>query len=409
MVSLVFVHGTGVRQPAYDLTLAKIKQEIKKIEPEFPSLHSNWQVVPCCWGDKEGTRLNAGGATVPTYSATQRDMDASENPMEGETVMWAALYIDPLCELRLLNALNLRHEDQITGEEGAGERTRRTLQSLIPAGEMQARLIDAGLEDQFMRARLEIIRSRAFLGAARRAEAAPAEFVATTARAIVAHAILLWETDNGCPALIDGTQRDALVEDVILCLSEGTQERGSGVSWLLQKTGLMASMASTWYIRARRGEVTDFASGAPGDVLMYQARGEGIRKFIQDTVANIEPPVILLAHSLGGIACVDLLIQQELPPVELLVTVGSQASYLYELNALASQCFNSSEPLPDTFPRWLNLYDTADFLSYLAGNVFISSKLVEDIAVNNKQPFPLSHSAYWSNPQVYREILRRIS
>ena len=73
-------------------------------------------------------------------------------------------------------------------------------------------------------------------------------------------------------------------------------------------------------------------------------------------------------HSLGGVACVDLLVEAALPQVELLVTVGSQAPFFYEIDALQSLRFGV--PLPEHFPRWLNVYDLRDFLSYVAAGVF---------------------------------------
>ena len=93
--------------------------------------------------------------------------------------------------------------------------------------------------------------------------------------------------------------------------------------------------------------------------------------------------------------------------VELLITVGSQAPYFYEVNALQSLEFNSdrNQRLPKGFPEWLNIYDLQDFLSYIGGNIFPS---VQDILVDNQQPFPQSHSAYWSNKATWKGILPRI-
>ena len=36
------------------------------------------------------------------------------------------------------------------------------------------------------------------------------------------------------------------------------------------------------------------------------------------------------------------------------------------------------------------------------------SARVEDVEVNNKQPFPQSHSAYWANPEVWEAIVPRL-
>jgi surfactin synthase thioesterase subunit len=75
---------------------------------------------------------------------------------------------------------------------------------------------------------------------------------------------------------------------------------------------------------------------------------------------------VLLGHSLGGVACVDLLIdpeEKERKQVKMLATVGSQAPYFYEINALSLLEYDEKTELPKYFPWWLNIYDRADFLS----------------------------------------------
>jgi len=137
---------------------------------------------------------------------------------------------------------------------------------------------------------------------------------------------------------------------------------------------------------------------------MYQARGQDICKFIRQTIEPLNGPVVLLAHSLGGIAAVDMFIEApiEKPTVQLLVTVGSQAPLLYELNALVSMPFDPHARLPKHFPPWLNIYDEHDFLSYQCAKIFPE---VHDVRVDNGQPFPESHSAYWGNGKVWDAIL----
>jgi len=93
---------------------------------------------------------------------------------------------------------------------------------------------------------------------------------------------------------------------------------------------------------------------------------------------------------------VDLLVERELPNVKRLVTAGSQAGFFYELDALVSLEFG--EELPRHFPLWENYYDPADFLSYRAEPAFAGR--VRDVAVDNGQPFPQAHSAYWDNRAV---------
>jgi pimeloyl-ACP methyl ester carboxylesterase len=130
---------------------------------------------------------------------------------------------------------------------------------------------------------------------------------------------------------------------------------------------------------------------------------------VRQRIEAIKEDVILLAHSLGGIACVDLLAKHahELPQVKGLITAGSQAPLLHEIGALYS--LNANEQLPDHFPYWLNLYDPYDFLSYLAKPVFGRQEMPEKISdkrLESGQPFPQSHSAYWTNSDTWQEISR---
>ena len=160
-------------------------------------------------------------------------------------------------------------------------------------------------------------------------------------------------------------------------------------------------------MKRMRGAISDQAYPAAGDILLYQARNDSIRGFIRNEIKQATPPVVLLAHSLGGIACVDLLIKEPIPQVEMLITVGSQAPFFYEIDVLAGLRFG--EPLPAHFPRrWLNIYDPRDFLSYVARSVFTGEVQIEDIEVDNGHPFPHSHSAYWANRAVWEEITQRI-
>jgi pimeloyl-ACP methyl ester carboxylesterase len=133
---------------------------------------------------------------------------------------------------------------------------------------------------------------------------------------------------------------------------------------------------------------------------MYLARGEPIRDFIADAVTAIDGRVVLVAHSLGGIASVELLATRTLPAVELLVTVGSQAPFLYELNALPTLAFGAE--LPATVPRWVNIFDRRDLLAFAGAGVFPGR--VEDREVDNGTPFPRSHSAYFANSRFYAAL-----
>lgn len=238
------------------------------------------------------------------------------------------------------------------------------------------------------------------------------------ARAVVATGFLLADDqDLATPARTDSALRDRLVDGFAQVLA------GVQIDTVVTSRGLLrdhlikplvglaayagASIASD-HIRRRRGAIHDSVTATAGDILLYQARGAGIRHFIQDRITSSPGPVVLLAHSLGGIACVDLLILENIRKVELLITVGSQAPFFYEINALQSLEYRDLPPeqrLPDHFPRrWLNFYDLRDFLSYV-GQPLFGNDLVTDVCVDNRLPFPDSHGGYFTNDDVWRTVL----
>ena len=123
---------------------------------------------------------------------------------------------------------------------------------------------------------------------------------------------------------------------------------------------------------------------------------------------------MLLGHSLGGIACVDLLVYEEdlQDKVPLLVTVGSQAPFLYELNALPSRAYG--EELPKHFvQRWVNIYDPRDFLSYKIEGLFTAETeappTFQDEEVDNRLRFPDSHGGYWANEATWKVVARELA
>jgi hypothetical protein len=161
----------------------------------------------------------------------------------------------------------------------------------------------------------------------------------------------------------------------------------------------MLKRVATPLLERHRASLSHAIAPAIGDILLYQARGGEIRDFIREKIAAAPGPVTLVAHSLGGIACVDLLALPEAPQVHRLVTFGSQAPLLYEIGALAS--LKPHEPLPAGFPRWLNVYDRNDMLSYVSSRLFDSAR---DYEVESGQAFPDSHGAYHANSAMWSEI-----
>lgn len=66
MSTVIFVHGTGVREPAFSRLFGRIRSELRSRSPEVA-------VQPCYWGGAEGAQLWHAGASVPAYDAARGD------------------------------------------------------------------------------------------------------------------------------------------------------------------------------------------------------------------------------------------------------------------------------------------------------------------------------------------------
>jgi hypothetical protein len=392
MTTLVFVHGTGVRPTQYEENFALIQKKLGIQRPDI-------KVVPCLWGEMLGTKLNAQGASIPLYDATLALSEEEEE--DKEILLWEQLYCEPLYELQLLSLKPSEEGPANPFAEQPSDELDSRLQRFEPSPELQALLVDAGIPLVFDEALQAVIRSEAYHEALQKASDSLSEYCDAIARAIVAQAMFYCQQQQKYPSILTNADlRDKVVETLSCALGEAELGLGGGVWKLLS----LLAHPTTLAIKRKRGSITDAISPFPCDILLYQSRGEKIRQFIREIIEQAEPPVVLLAHSLGGIACVDLLVKECLENVALLVTVGSQAPFLYEINALHSLEFG--EPLPEHFPAWLNIYDLRDFLSYVGANVFPNK--VQDVLVDSKQPFPRSHSAYWENPATWKAIIPRL-
>jgi pimeloyl-ACP methyl ester carboxylesterase len=140
-----------------------------------------------------------------------------------------------------------------------------------------------------------------------------------------------------------------------------------------------------------------------GDIIYYQAKGQGIRDFIAGAISTADPPVYVMAHSLGGIAAVETLILDNQLKVAVLVTFGSQAPYFLEIDALAA--LKKGEALPAHFPPlWLNVCDPNDLLSFRAKTVFANDARIHDEQVDSGQPPVAAHSAYLGSNAFWKHV-----
>jgi len=392
LTSVIFVHGTGGRKQDYAVTFQQIEKALLKCRPDA-------KLIPCLWGEPFGAKLNADGASIPTYKEAEGSKKLT--PEEENIRLWEALYKDPFYEIRLLGLRSLQAQNAAPGK-------------LIPSQELKIRVADL-TKDAALQTKLDALEIGEFFGKAcqlitgsesqlfgRMLETAARPLdkdYEAIARAIVAMSGVLYEEKEWFQSpLVDEKLRNEAVDAILKVLTR--DEKAMGVAkWIAgQVLGVITNK-----IKRKRGATTDGAYPFAGDIMVYQAKGKKIREFIRSQIEQVEPPVVLLAHSLGGIACVDLLIEEDLRDhVKLLITAGSQAPFLYEIDAL--QTLNFGDSLPTHFPKWLNIYDLRDFLSYVGEGVF--PERVVDVKVNNKQPFPEAHGAYWANQETWDAIAK---
>jgi hypothetical protein len=397
MATIVFVHGTGVRKDSYNESLVVIDNGLKKALSDAGHGDLNLNVADCLWGEAHGSKRAA--LCVPEYRKTG-GKETGFRLSEDNVLLWEMLGYNPLYELGGL-ALQPPPSGIVMKPDLGPIRSRV---EALPSEALARELAGAGLADQFASARDYVLAQPDFAQALERSSS-PAQCRTALARAIVAEAMDRAPAEPVPSASIDPGLRDALVEHLADEIS--SPDKAPPLEWALNRLFRGAQrMGAMNLVRSRRGRLTDAAGPLSGDVLLYQSKGERIRGFIRNKVeqAASNRPVVLLAHSLGGIACVDLLVMEESVPVDLLVTVGSQAPFLYEINALSS--LDLGTPLPATFVRrWINIYDPRDFLGYAARDVFPLAEgcrtVIVDHLVDNKLAFPDAHGGYWANRQTW--------
>ncbi|MFE2273740.1 hypothetical protein ACFXB4_31455 [Streptomyces lavendulae] len=442
----LFVHGTGVRRERHDALFALVRE---RLAARFPGV----AVESCFWGERFGASMGAGGVSVP---GLRTGPDEAGDAEAAEAAEWGLLLADPLCELRVLAEAGWDTARAAAGSGGpegedddpfampgiraAGARVLDLLDRLhgldvpglphrpdpdagAPAGpdgpqapeaaradELAALLHGTGLAPGFRSALDTVARSEEAARAGERATAEPEARELATALARAVAAAALAAAAAGADADCTAAERDRLVELLTARLGGDARVPGARAAAVL---GRLAMRVTTQpLLNARRGALTLGATPALGDILRYQARGAGLRAFLHERITAAPGPTVLIGHSLGGIALVDLLALEAatggpVPGAELLVTVGSQAPYLHEIGALTALPPGSA--LPYGFPRWLNVYDRQDVLSYLAAPVFPGDPRVTDHEVSSRQPFPASHSAYWKQPSLYERIEQAVA
>ncbi|MFD5538805.1 hypothetical protein ACFWIJ_13440 [Streptomyces sp. NPDC127079] len=362
------------------------------MQSALTGLRPGIEVRGCFWGREAGAAFALGGASIPGYAASGGGRQEDE-----DVAVWGVLYRDPGYELRLLS-LRPPVPSGMGRGPGPAQKLLGQLCAYTPSPRVRAAFAEQGLVASLDRAVRTVAESPELRDAAVTADESGHEHRHTFARAVVA-ATLADAAEEGADSL-DGLRRDAL----LTLLGSDLHSQGRTLAGSVAKAAAAPALrALTWHARRRRGALNDdMFLPAVGDILRYQARGHTLRRLVKRTVEHAPgEAVTVMAHSLGGVACVDLMVQEEIKRVDQLITVGSQAPFFYETGALVS--LEHPRQLPGHFPRrWLNLYDRRDLLSFRAAKVFPA--VATDHEVDNRQPFPFAHTAYWSNRKVWDAV-----
>jgi hypothetical protein len=395
MLEILFVHGTGVRLRSYDAALSLVRKQAAKYL-------NGAKVHQCLWGDPLGAKLHFDGASIPTYEDTPGHIQSES---EAEFVEQASLRMlgeDPLFEVRLLQTLPAPQRERGPNEMSPGKVSFNLVRNLNPSPDFFGILREKDLEDYWSTSHNALVNKpelAQILGSVNRD---PREVSRALARALVASLM--------CSAIEDGHSQISAAtrkELVDLLIPDLGGQALAPFDWITKPLiGIakhIGATLATYKARRARRALTDAAFPCAGDIVLYQAHGDDIRRFISDRIREKTSDLIVIAHSLGGIAAVDLLIKEDFSDrVKGIVTVGSQAPFLYEIDALVS--LRSRQALPAHFPKkWLNIWDPNDFLSYIGEGVF-GPEAVVDFMVKSGLSFPDSHGAYWDQTDVWTKI-----
>ena len=376
--SILFVHGTGVRLPSYQSGYAHAVQCAKAEGIRAP-------FIECAWGDPLGVAFEGRSLPDPPTPAQLAEE-------EEDFARWQWLFDDPLLELDKLTIADSAAvaEEGAFGQKPKWEETWDAIAAYTPTDDLTLLLKRGGLEAYWDEAWQLVLASPIPRLAFERSAHELVEASHALARAAVAQ-LHVAALGHGAPGP-GRALRTSLAQRLIHDWKQETYAPGAFlIEWLKRR--------ATRVLREHRNRFSQTAALPIGDILLYQSRGDTVRDYIRRKIEAAAAPVTVVAHSLGGIACVDLLAGPNPPTVHALVTAGSQAPLLYEIGALSS--LDGKTSLPDGFPRWLNLYDRNDFLSYVAHRLFPKAK---DLEVTSGEAFPDSHSAYFGNPAVWRAI-----
>jgi len=185
---IVFIHGTGVREPACSKTFNKIVNHLKERD-------KNLNFHKCYWGGSLGTTLNAAGQSIPVENQN-RALNEDLSDEDYFLGLWELLYQDPLIELQIL-AIREGKNETVFGTQPDNELD-RMVRALTPSSELQEMLDCADIGEFFTQAQTLIVNEDDFQNAVESAEESLGEYRTAIARALVAQSYILAEEKQKC-------------------------------------------------------------------------------------------------------------------------------------------------------------------------------------------------------------------
>ena len=244
-------------------------------------------------------------------------------------------------------------------------------------------------------------------------------------------AAMAYARKNPKPAWLDAVTDDNFVDQLDAEASQqGVESFGIGIMDSLKEgvtrlKNALPSAATDLAARLWRKDLTESLARFTGDVFQYlKFRGDKdkrgdipdrVLKALHEAAEAKQPgddKLIVIAHSFGGEIIYDILTHFDTDlEVNVLITVGSQVGLFEEMKMFhaSSEAIGGKDigkvPRPANLKRWLNVFDTNDFVSYQAEPVFDK---VQDYAYDTGFGGRTAHSGYFLQPSFYDRLAARL-
>jgi hypothetical protein len=184
------------------------------------------------------------------------------------------------------------------------------------------------------------------------------------------------------------------------------------------------NLVSTGLSKLFRDDLNPLVAQFLGDVFVYLKPGaprDQIRAKVVGAISTAfaakaaGEPLVLMAHSLGGVILYDLLSSPTaagLPPgfrANAFITVGSQPGLFQEMGLFDYKPAGHTPPNPMSGPanvdHWINVFDAIDLFGFRAEPVF---GMATDYEFNSMTGLLSSHSTYFRRPQFHARLRKRL-